>query len=96
MKMTVVACGSASAAMFSPGGRLPVVSAAVMNCTRWAWPRRVSGMPAAAAAAEAEVTPGMISHAIPAARRAVSSSSSRPKMPQSPDFSRTTCAPVRA
>ena len=46
--------------------------------------------------AEAEVTPGMIVQPIPAARTAVSSSSSRPKMPLSPDFSRTTCAPVRA
>ena len=41
------------------------------NCTRRAVSRRVSGMPAAAAAAEAEVTPGTISKPMPAALQRV-------------------------
>ena len=48
------------------------------------------------AVSQAEGTPGTISYPIPAALSAVISSSSRPKIPLSPDFSRTTRAPVNA
>ena len=59
-------------------------------------PRRVSETLIDAAAAAAAVTPGTISKAIAAASSASISSSSRPNTPGSPDFSRTTRAPLRA
>jgi hypothetical protein len=46
--------------------------------------------PSRAAAIEAEVSPGTMVQSIPAASQASISSSSRPKTPGSPDFSRTT------
>lgn len=61
MKTTVEAVGSASAVRLMSPGNLPVTSWPVTNWTRRAVRRRVSGMPAAAAAATAEGMPGMIS-----------------------------------
>jgi hypothetical protein len=87
---------SASAAMLRSSGKAPDSPWPVMNCTRRAVSRRVSGIIAAAAAEDAAVTPGMISKATPAAFSAVSSSSSRPNTPASPLLSRTTRAPVNA
>ena len=48
---TVVACGSARAAIFRSCGKLPAISWPVINCIRRAVNRRVSGIIAAAAAA---------------------------------------------
>ena len=96
IKTMVVARASASAARFRSSGSTPETSWPVTNCTRRASSRRVSGMPTAAAAALAELTPGTISKPIRAVRIASTSSSSLPKMPGSPDFSRTTRAPLLA
>jgi len=61
-----------------------------------ATPRRVKGMPAAAGAATADVTPGTTSQGMPAAASASTSSPPRPKTNGSPPFSRTTRSPRRA
>ena len=58
-------------------------------------PRRVTGMPAAAGAATAEVTPGTTSVSTPAARSAEASSPPRPNTNGSPPLSRTTCSKRR-
>jgi hypothetical protein len=65
IKTTVVAFASASAARLRLSGNAPRTSCPVIYCTRRAASRRVNGMPAAAAAAHAEGTPGIISNSIP-------------------------------
>ena len=59
-------------------------------------PRCVTGMPAAAGAATAAVTPGTTSNGMPAARSASASSPPRPSRNGSPFFNRTTRLPRRA
>ena len=61
-----------------------------------AMPRCVTGIPAYAGAAIADVTPGMTSNGTPAAASASASSPPRPKTNGSPPFSRTTRLPARA
>ena len=55
-----------------------------------AWPRMVTGMPAAAGPATAEVMPGTTDTSTPALRRASASSPPRPKTNGSPPLRRTT------
>ena len=62
--------------------------------TPWVRLRWVSGMPASAGAAIAELTPGMTVTGTPASAQASSSSPPRPKMKLSPPFSRTTRRPA--
>ena len=63
--------------------------------TPWVRLRWVSGMPASAGAAIAELTPGITVTGTPASAQASSSSPPRPKMKLSPPFSRTTRRPAR-
>ena len=74
-----------------PGGRCPETT--VNSC---ATPRWVTGMPAAAGAATALVTPGTTVTGTPAAAHASASSPPRPKTYGSPPLSRTTNRPCRA
>ena len=73
------------------GSSWPVITANVE-----ASPRCVTGMPAYAGTATAEVTPGTTTNTMPASRSAVASSPPRPKTKGSPPLSRTTCFPSRA
>ncbi len=59
-------------------------------------PRWVTGMPASAGAAVADVTPGTISNGTPASASASASSPPRPSTNGSPALSRTTRRPARA
>jgi len=65
-------------------------SCPVTNVTCAAVPRWVTGMPAYAGTAWAELTPGTISKAMPAPASASASSPPRPNTKGSPPFSRTT------
>ena len=58
--------------------------------------RSVNAICALAAAAEAEVTPGITSKSTPAARKAEISSPARPKIKGSPPWRRTTVFAVEA
>ena len=64
----------------------------VTNVTWAANPRCVTGMPAYAGTAYAELTPGTTSNGMPAASSASASSPPRPKTKGSPPFRRTTAA----
>ena len=68
--------------------RWPVTTVTAADTPRW-----VTGMPAAAGAATADVMPGTTSNATPASLSAAASSPPRPKTNGSPPFRRTT-APV--
>ena len=61
-----------------------------------ATPRCVTGMPAYAGTATAELTPGTISNGMPASASASASSPPRPNTKGSPPLSRTTRRPRRA
>ena len=69
---------------------------AVTTANERARPRCVSGIPAAAGAATALVTPGTMSTGTPASAHAISSSPPRPNTNGSPPFSRTTSRPAEA
>ena len=73
------------------GSSWPVMKATVEVNLRW-----VSGIPAYAGAAMADVTPGTISNGIPASISTSASSPPRPKTKGSPPLSRATVAPVLA
>ena len=68
----------------------------VTNATDAATPRWVTGIPAAAGAARAALTPGITRTGIPARSSARTSSPPRPKRNGSPPLSRTTRLPSRA
>ena len=94
MKITVVQFGSIKDAIFKSSGSSPLKSCPVINCTRLDITLRVNGIFAAAAAAIAEDTPGIISNSNPFSFNAVISSSNLEKILLSPDFSRTIFFPV--
>ena len=75
----------------SPPARCPVT-----NATDAATPRWVTGIPAAAGAASAALTPGITRTGTPARCSASTSSPPRPKRKGSPPFRRTTRSPSRA
>ena len=89
MRMTTVpptwATASQSVASSSPGRRCPVTMV-----TAAASPRCVTGTPAKAGAATAELMPGTTSNATPASCNPSASSPPRPKTYGSPPFRRTT------
>src|SRR5439155_18633802 len=75
----------------TPSHSCPVTTAKADASRRW-----VTGIPAAAGTAIADVTPGTTRNATPAARRASHSSAPRPNTKGSPPLSRTTVSPRRA
>ena len=83
-------CAKSSELPVFAGSSCPVK---MVSCAVWS--RCVTGMPAYAGAASAEVTPGMISNRSPAAASASASSPPRPNKNGSPPFSRTTRFPAR-
>ena len=83
-------------ARFSRSLRSPPARCPVTKATDAATPRWVTGIPAAAGAASAALTPGITRTGTPARRSASTSSPPRPKRNGSPPFSRTTRSPARA
>ena len=86
----------ASASQSSEDDSFVGSSCPVAIATHDAWSRCVSGMPAYAGPAIADVTPGTISNAIPASASSSASSPPRPNTNGSPPLSRTTTRPLRA
>jgi hypothetical protein len=94
IKTTVSARASAFQSSRDPA--LPGASCAVATATDAAQSRCVTGMPAAAGPAKADVTPGTISNGILALESASASSPPRPNTNGSPPLRRTTLRPARA
>ena len=92
----MVALISDNAAKFRSLGKSPLISCPVINWTLLELILLVNGIPIAAAEANAEVTPGIISYVIFESFKTVSSSSNLPKRPPSPDFNLTTLNPLDA
>ena len=86
----------ASASQSSADDSFVGSSCPVAIATHDAWSRCVSGMPAYAGPAIADVTPGTISNGMPASASSSASSPPRPNTNGSPPLSRTTVRPVRA
>ena len=95
MRTTSVPPARPSASQSTPTGAEASPTCPVTTVTEVASPRWVTGMPAAAGAAKAELTPGTTSYSTPAVRRASASSPPRPNTNGSPPLSRTTRRPDR-
>jgi len=94
INITVVLLESVKEDICKSSGKFPLKSCPVMNCNLLECNLRVRGILAAAAAAFAEETPGIISKGILFFSKALISSSSLEKIPESPDFSLTIFLPV--
>ena len=95
IRITSVPLALASDSQSTPPGPASSPTWPVTTVTEVDNPRWVTGMPATAGAAIAEVTPGITSQGTPACDSASASSPPRPNRKGSPPFNRTTVAPAR-